>query len=218
VDDLAGRNAAPLDAALDLAACGIPTLPAHIPAPILGQGLAGCSCGRVACPTPARHPMGKLGPRDATTDAQMLCYWWGAGGAWRMANVATVAGHAVEVVELLGYPPHWSEIADWLSAHQAGNGPVLGVDQGTVRFLGSPRRSGRARSTRLAVGWVRRLGRGEVVLLPPSRLPGDSEVSWLTGPHMPLPDGKRLLEALTRLPPPEELILWAKQRDHAATE
>jgi hypothetical protein len=218
VDDLAGRNAAPLDAALDLAACGIPTLPAHIPAPILGQGLAGCSCGRVACPTPARHPMGKLGPRDATTDAQMLCYWWGAGGAWRMANVATIAGQAVEVVELLGYPPHWSEIADWLSAHQAGNGPVLGVDPDTVRFLGSPRRSGRARSTRLAVGWVRRLGRGEVVLLPPSRLPGDSEVTWLTGPHMPLPDGKRLLEALTRLPPPEELILWAKQLDHAATE
>ena len=103
------------------------------------------------------------------------------------------------------------------SVHQAGNGPVLGVDQDTVRFLGSPRRSGRARSTRLAVGWVRRLARGEVVLLPPSRLPG-AEVSWLTGPHMPLPDGERLLEALTRLPPPEELIVWAKQRDHAAAE
>jgi len=207
---------APLDAALDLAACGIPTLPAHIPAPILGQGLAGCSCGRVACATPASHPMGKLGRRDASTDAQMLCYWWGAGGAWRTANVATVAGHAVEVIELLDYPPHWSEIADWLAAHRAGNGPVLGVDQDTVRFLGSPRRSGRTRSTRLAVGWVRRLARGELVLMPPSRLPGDGEVTWLTGPHMPLPDGKQILEALTQLPPPEELILWAKQHDHAA--
>jgi len=218
VEDLAGRNGGPLDAALDLAACGIPTLPAHIPAPILGQGLAGCSCGRVACPMPARHPMGELGARDATTDAQMLCYWWGAGGAWRMANVATIADLAVEVVELLGYPPHWSQIADWLSAHQAGNGPVLGVDHDTVRFLCSPTRSGRARSTRLAVGWVRRLGRGEVVLMPPSRLSGDRELSWLTGPHMPLPDGKQLLAALTRLPPPERLILWAKQRDHAAPE
>jgi hypothetical protein len=49
VDDLVGRNGTPLDAALDPAACGIPTLPAHIPAPILGQGLAGWSCGRVAC-------------------------------------------------------------------------------------------------------------------------------------------------------------------------
>lgn len=133
-----------------------------------------------------------------------------------MANIATIAGHAVEVVELLDYPPHWSQIADWLNAHQVGNGPVLGVEPHTVRFLGSPRLSGRARSTRLAAGWVRRLARGEIVLMPPSRLPGDSEVTWLTGPHMPLPDGKRLLEALTRLPPPEELILWAKQRDHSA--
>lgn len=216
MDDPAWANRTPLDAALDLAACGIPTLPVHVPAPILGQGLAGCSCGRVACPTPARHPMGKLSPRDATTDAQMHGYWWGLDGAWRTANVATIAGHAVEVVELLGYPPHWSEIADWLSAHQVGNGPVVDVDQHTVQFLGSPMRSGRARSTRLAVGSIRRLPRGEVTLMPPSRLPGGSEVTWLTGPHMPLPDGSGLLEALIRLPAPEELIVWAEQRDHAA--
>jgi hypothetical protein len=207
-----------LDAALDLAACGIPTLPAHVPAPILGQGLAGCSCGRVACPTPASHPMGRLRPRDATTDTQMLCYWWGAGGAWRTANVATIAGLAVEAVELLDYPPHWSEIAEWLSAHQAGNGPVLGVDHDTVTFLGAPRRSGRARSTPLAVGRVRRLARGEVVLLPPSRLPGLREVTWLTGPHMPLPDGRRLLEPLIRLPPPPELVKWAQRRTQATAE
>jgi hypothetical protein len=44
---------------------------------LLGQGFAGCSCGQVACPTPASHPMGQLGPPDATTDPQTLCYWWG---------------------------------------------------------------------------------------------------------------------------------------------
>jgi hypothetical protein len=159
--------------------------------------------------------MGKLGARDATTDVQILCYWWGAGGAWRMANIATIAGHAVGVVELVGYPPHWSEIADWLRAHEVGDGPVLGVDSNTVQFLGSPRRLGRARSTRLAVGSVRRLAHGEVALLPPSRLPGNREVTWLTGPHMPLPDANQLLEVLTRLPAPEELILWAKQHHHA---
>ena len=216
MDDLAWTNRTPLDAALDLAACGIPTLPAHIPAPILGRGLAGCSCGRVGCPTPARHPMGKLRPRDATTDAQLQGYWWGPDGAWRTANVAAVAGQAVEVVELVGYPPCWSEIADWLIAHEVGDGPVVGVGQQTVQFLASPARSGRARSTRLPVGTVRRLARGEVTLLPPSRLPGGGEVIWLTGPHMPLPDGGRLLETLTRLPAPEELTLWAKQRDPAA--
>jgi Bifunctional DNA primase/polymerase, N-terminal len=216
VDDPVWTNRAPLDAALDLATCGIPTLPVHIPAPIMGHGLAGCSCGRVDCPAPARHPMGKLGPRDATTDVEILCYWWGAGGAWRTANIATIAGQAVEVVELVGYPPHWSEIADWLRARKVGDGPVLGVDSSTVQFLGNPRRLGRGRSTRMAAGSVRRLAHGEVVLLPPSRLPGNREVTWLTGPHMPLPDANRLLEALTRLPAPEELVLWAKQHHHAA--
>jgi hypothetical protein len=53
--------------------------------------------------------------------------------------------------------------------------------------------------------------------MPPSRLPGGGEVTWLTGPHMPLPDSNRLLEALTQLPAPEELILWAKQRDLAVS-
>jgi Bifunctional DNA primase/polymerase, N-terminal len=216
--DLVVRNEAPLDAALDLATCGIPTLPAHVPAPILGQGSAGCSCGQVACPTPASHPMGELRPRDATTDPQVLSYWWGVGGAWRMANVATIAGLAIEVVELLGYPRYWSEIAEWLRAHQAGNGPVLGVNRDTVRFLGAPKRSGRARSTSLAAGRVRRLAHGAVVLLPPSRLPGLCEVTWLTGPHMPLPDSGRLLEALTRLPPPAELVKWAEQREQATAE
>jgi hypothetical protein len=161
--------------------------------------------------------MGKLTPRDATTDAQMHGYWWGPDGAWRTANVATIAGHAVEVVELASYPPCWSEIADWLRAHQVGNGPVVGIGQHTVQFLGSPTRSGRPRSLPLPVGTVRRLPRGEITLMPPSRLPGGGEVTWLTGPHMPLPDSNRLLEALTQLPAPEELILWAKQRDLAVS-
>jgi hypothetical protein len=55
-----------------------------------------------------------------------------------MANVATIAGLAVEVVELLGYPQHWSEIAEWLTVHQAGNGPVLASITTPSSFLARP--------------------------------------------------------------------------------
>jgi hypothetical protein len=195
----------PLDAALGLADAGIPVVPAHYPVQVFGQGLSGCSCGSLSCAAPGAHPMGALQPRDATTDAGVLRYWWGP-GSWRMANVATAAGVTVDVVEL-AYPDHPAEIAEWLRAHNAGDGPVIALDRDRTRFLGSAGRSRRPTWARLAAGSVRRLTHGQLVLLPPSRLPGGRELTWLTGPTMPLPNGRRLLQVLKRLPPPEELHL-----------
>jgi hypothetical protein len=200
-----------LETAVDLAAAGLPVLAVHHPRPVLGNGMVGCSCDRFGCWGPAAHPMGELGVGDATTDPERVGGWW---KRWPDANVATVAGVAVEVVNLT-YPDLAGELAGWLRAHGAGDGPVAELPSGQLRFLGRAVASS-VRGPwvkRLGGGWVERVAHGVLVLLPPSRVaePGRGELVWRTGPHVALPDGAPLAGALMALPSPEELRSWGRE-------
>jgi hypothetical protein len=68
---------------------------------------------------------------DATTDPARLARWWG--GTLDLANLATVAGRAFDVVEL-SYQAPAEQVAAWLRAHDVEAGPVIDTGD-TTRFL-----------------------------------------------------------------------------------
>ncbi len=198
-----------LETALDLASCGLPVLPMHHPRAMLGRGMVGCSCDQLGCQAPGRHAIGGLGVGDATTDPERVRGWW---KRWPLANVGTVAGVAVEVVNLT-YPDLAAELAGWLRAHGAGDGPVVELPSGQLLFLGTalPASVRGPWLKRFEGGWAERAAHGVLVPLPPSRLAGLSsgELVWRTGPHVALPDGAKLVAAVMALPAPEQLGAWA---------
>jgi len=67
-----------LDAALDLAARGLPVFPLHYPVR-LRDGTFACSCRRQECKNQAKHPFALLAPngfKSATTDPAQITQWW----------------------------------------------------------------------------------------------------------------------------------------------
>jgi hypothetical protein len=184
--------------ALDLAKAGLPLVPAHHLVPFDRWHLSGCSCTRPDCLTPAAHPIRRLTVDQATTSAKRLLRWWG-GGAYA-ANLATVAGMAVEVIELRHPSPH-SEVAAWLRANQVEPGPALDLGDGRTQFLAARTDVPVGWYWPLPSGWATKLEHGSMVLLPPSRQADGLAVEWLTGPvGVELPDCRRLFHALKRLP------------------
>lgn len=184
--------------AFDLAEAGLPLLPVHSPVPPDRWHLSGCSCTRPDCPTPAAHPLRRLTVDQATTSTRRLLRWWG--GSASISNLATVAGAAVEVIELRHPSPH-DEVAAWLRANQVEPGPVLDLGGGCIQFFASLTNVPVGWYHPLPPGWVTKLEHGSVVLLPPSRQAGGLSVEWLTGPiGIELPDCWRLFQALRRIP------------------
>ena len=185
--------------ALDLAEARLPLLPAHRPVPPDRWHLTGCSCTRPDCPTPAAHPIRRLTVDLATTNPTQLQRWWGGRAA--DANLATVAGVAVDVIELR-HPARHSEVAAWLRANDVEPGPVLDVGDGRTQFLTNLAGVRVGWYWPLPPGWVTKLDHGSIVLLPPSCRAGGISVDWLTGPFgVDLPDCGALFQALKRLPP-----------------
>lgn len=72
----------PVDVALECAAHGIAVYPSHVVLPNSG----GCTCGDEHCPTPAAHAVFEGGEQFATTDADVIGYWW---SRWPRAGVGT---------------------------------------------------------------------------------------------------------------------------------
>jgi hypothetical protein len=75
--------------ALRYAAQGWSVFPLH--SPQNGQ----CSCGRLDCTSPAKHPRTANGLKDATTDPERIREWW---KRWPDANIGVVTGRASGVV------------------------------------------------------------------------------------------------------------------------
>ncbi|GAA2692842.1 bifunctional DNA primase/polymerase [Streptomyces lunalinharesii] len=182
---------------------GFPVAPAAHPA---GYG---CSCERIGCPTPGRHPISFGWQTVATTDRDKVAAWV---RTLPQANFITATGMAHDVLDV---PVEAGRSA-------LGRLDAAGVDVGPVSLSGAGIGDGRMLFFTATRGtpddedewWPCELDchpetldehpglrwhcRGSYVLLPPSALLGDQPaVTWLRGPELPLPDPLTLLETLT---------------------
>jgi putative DNA primase/helicase len=116
-----------LDGARGLVKRGVHVFPVHYPVECGGR--LHCSCGNVACKSPAKHPFGrhvKTGLREATIEMALIEYWWGTG---EPLNIGARTGAESGVVVLDVDPRHGGD--ETLRALEQRYGPL----PTTWRFL-----------------------------------------------------------------------------------
>ncbi|PKW07468.1 Bifunctional DNA primase/polymerase, N-terminal [Streptomyces sp. 1222.5] len=185
---------------LAAAAAGLPLAPAAYPAP----GYR-CSCDRVGCPTPARHPVSFAWQTQSTTDRGQIERW---ARHQPQANFITATGMVHDVLDVPLEAGR--EALERLLGAGVEVGPVAESDDGRMLFFtltrGTPEDEDEWWPCELDCHpetmdehpGLRWHCRGSYVLVPPARLPGDErEVRWVRGPEHPLPDPLSLLEVLT---------------------
>ncbi|MFE2184530.1 bifunctional DNA primase/polymerase [Streptomyces sp. NPDC059455] len=198
----AGAGGVREDLLMAAAAAGFPLAPAAYPS---GYG---CSCDRIGCPTPARHPVSFAWPTQATTDPDKVEQWLRADP---QANFITATGIVHDVLDV---PADAGRLAlERLGAAEVEVGPVAtssgDLRQGRMLFFTATRGTPDDEDewwpceldchpeTMDEHPGLRWHCRGSYVLMPPARLPGDGHVGWVLGPERPLPDPLSLLETLT---------------------
>ncbi len=177
---------------------GLPLAPAAYPAGYR------CSCDRVGCPTPARHPVSFAWQTQSTTDRGQIERW---ARHQPQANFITATGMVHDVLDV---PlDAGREALDRLLEAGVEVGPVAESDDGRMLFFtltrGTPEDEDEWWPCELDCHpetmdehpGLRWHCRGSYVLLPPARLPGELDVHWIRGPEIPLPDPLTLLETLT---------------------
>ncbi|MBD0710823.1 MULTISPECIES: bifunctional DNA primase/polymerase [unclassified Streptomyces] len=191
---------------LAVAAAGLPLAPAAYP---VGYS---CSCERIGCPTPARHPVSFAWQTQSTTDRAQIERW---ARNEPEANFITATGMVHDVLDV---PLAAGRAAlERLLAEGVEVGPVAesaDIDPVGGRMLfftatrGTPEDEDEWWPCELDCHpetmdehpGLRWHCRGSYVLVPPARLPGDEDaqpvVSWVRGPEHPLPDPLNLLETL----------------------
>ncbi|MEU6821347.1 bifunctional DNA primase/polymerase [Streptomyces atriruber] len=200
--DTSADDRAREDLLLAAAAAGLPLAPAAYP-----SGYR-CSCDRIGCPTPARHPVSFAWQTQSTTDRGQIERW---ARHQPQANFITATGMVHDVLDV-PLDAGLEALERLLAA---------GIDVGPVAESGGSNGHGRLLFFTATRGtpededewWPCELDchpetmdehpglrwhcRGSYVLVPPARLPGDLEVRWLRGPEHPLPDPLTLLATLT---------------------
>ncbi|ARF61401.1 DNA primase [Streptomyces violaceoruber] len=183
---------------LAVADAGMPIAPAAHP---VGYR---CSCERIGCPTPARHPVSFAWQTQSTTDRAQI-ERWAAGQP--QANFITATGmiHDVLDVPLTAGREALERLLD-AGVHV---GPVAQSGEDRMLFFTATRGTPQDEDewwpceldchpeTMDAHPGLRWHCRGSYVLLPPARLPGELDVRWERGPEHELPDPLTLLETLT---------------------
>ncbi|MEV6589392.1 bifunctional DNA primase/polymerase [Streptomyces acidicola] len=183
---------------LAAAAAGLPLAPAAYP-----SGYR-CSCDRVGCPTPARHPVSFAWQTQSTTDHDQIERW---ARHQPQANFITATGMVHDVLDV---PlDAGREALERLLAAGTEVGPVAETGDGRMLFFtltrGTPEDEDEWWPCELDCHpetmdehpGLRWHCRGSYVLVPPARLPGDLTVQWVRGLEHPLPDPLSLLEILT---------------------
>ncbi|MEV0256667.1 bifunctional DNA primase/polymerase [Streptomyces sp. NPDC050732] len=200
--DTAADDRAREELLLAAAAAGLPLAPAAYP-----SGYR-CSCDRIGCPTPARHPVSFAWQTQSTTDRGQIERW---ARHQPQANFITATGMVHDVLDVpldAGL-----EALERLLAAGIEVGPVAesGGSNGQGRLLfytatrGTPEDEDEWWPCELDCHpetmdehpGLRWHCRGSYVLVPPARLPDDREVRWIRGPEHPLPDPLTLLATLT---------------------
>ncbi|MFC9286175.1 bifunctional DNA primase/polymerase [Streptomyces sp. NPDC057052] len=186
---------------LAAAGAGLPLAPAAHP--VSGYR---CSCDRVGCPTPGRHPVSFAWHTQSTTDRAQIERW---ARHQPEANFVTATGTTHDVLDVPLEAGR--EALERLLGAGVEVGPVAESDDGRMLFFtltrGTPEDEDEWWPCELDCHpetmdehpGLRWHCRGSYVLVPPSRLPGDDgqSVHWLRGPEHPLPDPLTLLESLT---------------------
>jgi hypothetical protein len=83
--------------AFNLASKGFPVFPLHS----IKDGL--CTCGKLNCGSPGKHPRTLNGYLDGTTNTLQIEKWW---GKWLISNIGMVTGKASGVIVLDIDPRH----------------------------------------------------------------------------------------------------------------
>ncbi|MDI9888026.1 bifunctional DNA primase/polymerase [Streptomyces sp. HNM0645] len=182
---------------LAAAAAGLPLAPAAHP-----SGYS-CSCERIGCPTPARHPVSFAWQTQSTHDPASVERW---AEDQPEANFITATGMVHDVLDV---PLEAGRAAlERLLSDGTEVGPVTESGEGRMLFFTATRGTPEDEDewwpceldchpgTMDEHPGLRWHSRGSYVLVPPSRLPGDLGVAWVRGPEHPLPDPLTLLEAL----------------------
>ncbi|MFF3033750.1 bifunctional DNA primase/polymerase [Streptomyces rubiginosohelvolus] len=183
---------------LAVADAGMPIAPAAHP---VGYR---CSCERIGCPTPARHPVSFAWQTQSTTDRAQI-ERWAAGQP--QANFITATGMIHDVLDV----PLTAGLSALERLLDAGIdvGPVAQSGDDRLLFFTATRGTPEDEDewwpceldchpeTMDAHPGLRWHCRGSYVLLPPARLPGELDVHWVRGPEHELPDPLTLLETLT---------------------
>ncbi|WP_254812663.1 bifunctional DNA primase/polymerase [Streptomyces cavourensis] len=183
---------------LAVADAGMPIAPAAHP---LGYR---CSCERIGCPTPARHPISFAWQTQSTTDRAQIERW---ARSQPLANFITATGMIHDVLDV---PLTAGRGAlERLLAAGISVGPVARSGEDRMLFFTATRGTPEDEDewwpceldchpeTLDAHPGLRWHCRGSYVLLPPARLPGELDVHWVRGPEYELPDPLTLLETLT---------------------
>ena len=163
-----------------------------------------CSCERVGCPTPARHPMSFAWQTQSTADRAQIQRW---AAKHPEANFITATGQVHDVLDVPA--PAGAEALERLLASGIEVGPVAESGDGRMLFFtltrGTPQDEDEWWPCELDCHpetmdehpGLRWHCRGSYVLVPPARLPDGPGVFWVRGPEHPLPDPLSLLEVLT---------------------
>ncbi|MBW1604516.1 bifunctional DNA primase/polymerase [Streptomyces sp. JJ66] len=185
------------DLLLGAAAAGFPLAPAAHP-----EGY-GCSCDRIGCPTPARHPVSFAWRTQATTEPEQVARW---AASRPQANFVAATGLTHDVLDVPFAAGQ--QALERLERDGVETGPVAVLGAERMLFFSATRGTPEDEDewwpceldchpeTMDEHPGLRWHCRGSYVLVPPSRLP-EAEVSWVRAPERPLPDPLTLLEALT---------------------
>src|SRR5262249_52409163 len=199
----AGRMA---DAAIRYAAMGWPVCPGAS-LPVAGQRSAGerraCSCDRIGCPAPGAHPVSPAWQSMATADPERVASWW---LAMPGANIILATGRVFDVLDA---PVEVGTTALALMERSGVQpGPVAITGDRAYFFIrtrGTPADENEWWSCHLdcepeqvnEVIGLRWHCRDSYVVAPPSRSGSGTVARWLRDPARELPDGVRVLEALS---------------------
>ena len=161
-----------LNAALAIAARGIPVGPAH------SMSGGRCTCGKADCSSPGKHPRTIHGLKDATRDPNRIAAWW---GQWPDANVMAVTG-AVAGIWVLDIDPD-NGGAKTLAELEVTHGTlpptveVLTGGGGRHLYFRHPGNTVRNSAGKIGPG-VDVRGDGGYVIAPPSNHASGSQYRW----------------------------------------
>ncbi|WP_055600832.1 bifunctional DNA primase/polymerase [Streptomyces aureus] len=191
---------------LAVAAAGLPLAPAAYP---VGYS---CSCERIGCPTPARHPVSFAWQTQSTTDRAQIERW---ARNEPEANFITATGMVHDVLDVplaAGRAALERLLAEGVEVGPVAESAEVDAVGGRMLFFTATRGTPEDEDewwpceldchpeTMDEHPGLRWHCRGSYVLVPPARLPGDESahpvVAWLRGPEHPLPDPLNLLETL----------------------